>query len=97
MRRAAAVTVENESRIQPFFPMKLSFPLLAAVVGVLALSLPASRSHSQLAPAAVDPVAELQALQNANEDLLKRQDATLKDLTEMTDNANEIRIYSRRG
>ena len=33
----------------------------------------------------------------ANDDLLKRQDATLKDLTEMTDTANEIRIYSRRG
>ncbi len=50
-----------------------------------------------LAPAATDPLTAIQALQTANEDLLKRQDATLKDLTEMTDQANEIRIFSRRG
>ena len=77
--------------------MKLSFSLLAVTAGALALSLPATRSHSQLAPASTDPVAELQALETANEDLLKRQDATLKDLTEMTDTANEVRIFSRRG
>ncbi len=76
--------------------MKFSYPLLALTAGLMALSLPAARSHSQLAPAPVDPVTELQALQNANDDLLKRQDTTLKDLTDMTDTANEIRIFSRR-
>ena len=63
---------------------------------VLAFALPAGRSHSQLAPVS-DPVTELQNLQSANEDLLKRQDATLKDLTEMTDVANEVRLFSHRG
>ncbi len=77
--------------------MKISFPTLALLAIALACTLPAASSHSQLAPASTDPQAELQALQTANEDLLKRQDATLKDLTEMTDQANEIRIFSRRG
>ena len=76
--------------------MKLSYPFLALAAVATTLSLPAASSHSQLAPAAVDPVTELQALQTANDDLLKRQDATLKDLTDMTDTANEIRIFSRR-
>ena len=78
--------------------MKFSIPLAIVASVALTLLLPATNSHSQLAPAASgDPVTELQSLQNANDDLLKRQDATLKDLTEMTDTANEIRIYSRRG
>ncbi len=50
-----------------------------------------------LTPASTDPMTELQDLQTANDDLLKRQDATLKDLSDMTDQANEVRIFSRRG
>ena len=78
--------------------MKFSVPLVAMTGIALTLLLPTTSSRSQLAPTAPgDPISELQSLQNANDDLLKRQDATLKDLTEMTDTANEIRIYSRRG
>lgn len=76
--------------------MKFSFsqPLFCAVV--LAVLLPVGHSQSQLAPV-TDPLAEIQALQTANDDLLKRQDATLKDLTDMTATANEVRLFSRRG
>lgn len=85
-------------RFTPLFPMKLSLfsiPLLAAAI---VISLPAARSRSQmLTPASTDPMTELQDLQTANDDLLKRQDATLKDLSDMTDQANEVRIFSRRG
>ena len=75
--------------MKPFYPFLL-------LVAALALTLPAASSRSQLAPPPADAVAELQTLQTANDDLLKRQDATLKDLTDMTDTANEIRIFSRR-
>ena len=68
--------------------------LLAAAV--LALLLPAPRMHSQMAPPA-DPTAAIQAMQTANDDLIKRQESTLKDLTDMTDTAREIRIFSKRG
>ena len=63
---------------------------------VLALTLPAGRSHSQLAPV-TDPLSELQAQGATNDDLLKRQDATLKDLTDLTDMAHEVRLFSKRG
>ena len=61
----------------------------------LVLVLPAVHSRSQLAPV-VDPLSEMQVMQTANDDLLKRQEATLKDLTDMTATANEVRIFSRR-
>ncbi len=77
--------------------MKISFSSLTLLAVALAFLLPAASSRSQLLPAPSDPMTELQALQTANDDLLKRQDATLKDLTEMTDQANEVRIFSRRG
>ncbi len=77
--------------------MKTSLPVLALFTFVLVLSLPATRIQSQLALPPTDPLATMQALQTANEDLLKRQEATLKELTEMTDTANEVRIFSRRG
>lgn len=77
--------------------MRIPFLSLTLLAVTLTICLPASNSRSQLAPVSTDPMAELQALQAANDDLLKRQDATLKDLTEMTDQANEIRIFSRRG
>ena len=76
--------------------MKITSPILPLLAVSLALLLPATRSQSQLAPVPTDPLAELQALQAANDDLLKRQDATLKDLSDMTDTANEVRIFSRR-
>ena len=76
--------------------MKLSnfYPLLFVVV--LALTLPPRHSHSQLAPA-TDPLTELQAQEATNDDLLKRQDTSLKDLTDMTDTAHEVRLFSKRG
>ncbi len=75
-----------------------SFSRLSALAAVtLAMMLPAARTHSQLAPLPDDPLAAMQTLQKANDDLLKRQDDTLKSLTEMTNTANEIRLFSRRG
>lgn len=68
--------------------------LLLFTVG-LVLVLPAVHSRSQLAPAG-DPLAEIQTMQTANDDLLKRQEGTLKELTDMTATANEVRIFSRR-
>ena len=69
-------------------------PLFAAAA--FAVLLPASHIESQtVAPA--DPLAAIQALQTANDDLLKRQDATLKDLSDMTDTAREVRIFAKRG
>ena len=81
---------------EPHSSMKTSPAFLCLLAAVLVVALPSGRSRSQLAPA-TDPLAELQAIQTANDDLLKRQDATLKDLTDMTDMANEVRIFSRRG
>lgn len=84
--------------------MKSRFCVLFAVAG-LALLLPSAQVHSQLpAPVPVqpaapvtDPVAALQQLLRTNEDLLKRQQNTLKDLTDMTTSAREARIFARRG
>lgn len=70
-----------------------SFLIAAAALAVL---LPTRHIESQtVAPA--DPLAAIQALQTANDDLIKRQEATLKDLTDMTDTAREVRIFARRG
>ena len=75
--------------------MKLFNAFVWLPAAILLFALPSGRSHSQLAPV-TDPTAELQNMDTANEDLLKRQDATLKDLTEMTDTANEVRLFSHR-
>ena len=73
--------------------LNLSMFVVAAALAVL---LPAARIESQVvAPA--DPLAAIQALQTANDDLIKRQEATLKDLSDMTDTAREVRILARRG
>ena len=75
--------------------MKLnSIHLLALALG-LSVALPNPHIQSQLAPS-VDPTTEMQALQTVNDDLIKRQEATLKDLTDMTATANEVRIFSKR-
>ena len=73
-----------------FFPMKFSFPSLTLLAVLLALSLPATKSQSQLALPPADPLTALQALQTANDDLLKRQDATLKELTEEQDGVRHL-------
>ena len=73
-------------------PLNLSLLLVTAAFAVL---LPASRIESQMV-APVDPLAAIQALQTANDDLIKRQEATLKDLSDMTDTAREVRILARR-
>ena len=70
--------------------------LFISAVG-LAVVLPSTRVHSQLAPPAGDPMADLQSMESANDDFIKRQEATLKDLTETTENANQLRIFAKRG
>ena len=74
-------------------PLHLTLFLVTAALTVF---LPASRIESQMV-APVDPLATIQALGTANDDLLKRQEATLKDLSDMTDTAREVRILARRG
>lgn len=62
------------------------------------MALPCSQVRSQaLLPAPTDPFATLQTLIKANEDLLKRQDASLSDLVELTGTAHEARVFSKRG
>ncbi len=76
--------------------MKHPLSYLAAGL-LLALALPASQGRSQLAPLPSDPLVLLQTMQKNNDDLLKRQDTTLKDLTDLTEAARQVRIYSKRG
>ena len=66
------------------------------VAAAFAVLLPASHIESQTVVPA-DSLAAIQALQTANDDLLKRQEATLKDLSDMTDTAREVRIFAKRG
>ena len=66
----------------------------AAAALVLFLPAPHGGSQQRLT---TDPLAAIQALGTANDDLLKRQEATLKDLSEMTDTAREARIFAKRG
>ena len=76
----------------------LSHPLAYAAVLLALLMLPSPRMRSQVvAPLPDDPLSALQVLQKSNDDLLKRQDDTLKALTDATAAANEIRIFSHRG
>ena len=72
------------------------YPVLLAVA-LLVCTLPSARLNSQAMPFPAEPLAALQALQTANDDLIKRQEATLKDLSDITDDAREIRIYTKRG
>lgn len=64
---------------------------------IFALFLPSAQVRSQLAPPPTDPASVLQALQQANGDFLKRQEATLKEVEELTTTAREIRIFTKRG
>lgn len=48
-------------------------------------------------PAPADPFVALQTLIKTNDDLLKRQEASLSDLVELTGTAHEARIFSKRG
>ncbi|MBV9128179.1 MAG: hypothetical protein JO117_08850 [Verrucomicrobia bacterium] len=70
-------------------------PLLPLAVGALLL-LPSAQVRSQMALPPSNPAAALQALQTANADLIKRQEATLKELEEATNVAREARIFARR-
>lgn len=75
--------------------MKTSLLLFAALA---AMALPCSQVRSQaLLPAPTDPMVTLQALTKANDDLLKRQEASLAELVELTSSAHEARILSKRG
>ncbi len=77
--------------------MKINFRYLAFAGVSLAIFLPSSQVRSQLLAPPADPLVLLQAMETANDDLLKRQEATLKELTDTTTTAREIRIFSRRG
>jgi hypothetical protein len=77
--------------------MNMRLACLLLVATGLGVALPSARVHSQLAPPTGDPLADLQTIETANDDLIKRQEATLKDLSDTTDDANQLRIYARRG
>lgn len=74
-----------------------SFSAIPLLILALAVVLPPGSTHSQLLQPAGNPMTELQSLQKTNDDIIKRQEATLKDLTDMTTTAHEVRIYSKRG
>jgi hypothetical protein len=75
-------------------PQQFRLPLLVAIV---LLAIPAGHIHSQApAPAAADPVADLQAVSAANEDLLKRQADNIAELKDMIDTAHQLRIFTKR-
>ena len=77
--------------------MKIApYPVLLAAA-LLVCTLPSARLKSQALALPAEPLAALQALQTANDDLIKRQETTLKDLTDITADAREIRILSKRG
>lgn len=74
--------------------MKTSFLFLVAA----ALALPCSGVRSQaLLPPPGDPSVTLQTLIKANDELLKRQEASFNELVELTGAAREARIFSKRG
>jgi hypothetical protein len=75
--------------------LRLICPLLVAVS--MAVALPSARVHSQLLTPSTDPMSDLQSMETANEDFIKRQEATLKDLADTTDMANQLRIFAKRG
>ena len=70
---------------------------LAATLVLAALLTPSASVRSQLAPLPNDPGAILQALQQANTDLIRRQETSLKELEDLTTQAREARIFARRG
>jgi hypothetical protein len=70
---------------------------LILAAACVAVTLPTARVHSQLPTPSSDPMADLQAIENANEDFIKRQDTTLQDLTDITETANQLRIFTKRG
>ena len=76
--------------------MNVSFLPLCAFCAVLTCGLPCAQLRSQaLAPS--DPTTALQTLQTTNDELIKRQETTLKELTDMTTEAREIKVFSKRG
>jgi hypothetical protein len=77
--------------------MNLRLLCLSLTIAGLAVALPSARVHSQLAPPPGDPMADLQTMETSNDDFIKRQEATLKDLTDTTEAANQLRIFTKRG
>lgn len=77
--------------------MKFFIPQSILAVTLIALLPFPARTQSPVTPMPDDPIAALQVLQKANDDLLKRQDDSLKALTDLTATANEVRLFSRRG
>lgn len=77
--------------------MNTRLTLPAAVLALAAMLTPSASVRSQLAPLPNDPATALQVLQQANADLLKRQETTLKELDDLVTQAREARIFARRG
>lgn len=71
---------------------------LAILCAAAVIWLPCATLRSQLAPAPVgDALADLQAVQKGNDELLKRQAATVEQLNQLIDAAKQARIMSKRG
>ena len=91
------------ARFPPTFPKNFSVKIIrpvslaAALVLAAALFTPSASVRSQLAPLPNDPGAILQSLQQTNADLIRRQEASLKELEDLTTQAREARIFARRG
>lgn len=69
----------------------------AGLLVLAAMLTPSASVRSQLAPLPNDPTGALQSLQQANADLLRRQEVTLKEIEDLTEEARQARIFARRG
>ena len=77
--------------------MNTRLTLPAAILALAAMLTPSTSVRCQLAPLPNDPATALQVLQQANADLIKRQETTLKELDDLVTQAREARIFARRG
>ncbi len=75
--------------------MKSRLSALLVLSAAVAL-LPSSRVQSQIAPA-VDVFKILEGVAQKNDELLKKQDETLKTLEDILSEARQARIFSKRG
>jgi hypothetical protein len=84
----AAVSLSSISDAQT--PTPVVVPAMTAATTAKSLPAPDTANSTQTALQA------LQAMKAANEEILKRQAATLQKLDEIEKTANEIRIYTKR-
>lgn len=76
--------------------MKSRFSLLALLAGAALLCLPSGEVHSQLAPG-MDFFKQLQDLALKNDEIIKRQEETIKTVDDLLQEAKQARIFSKRG